>query len=137
MKLPARSEFLPEILALQEERPSPLPRFVLWSILALLGALAVWTCVGRLDVVAIAEGRLVPKSQLRIVQPAEGGVMRELLVKEGERVRAGQVLARMDVRATDADAATAHNEAALRRLQLGRIDAELAGAKLAARPEDP
>src|SRR5258706_298046 len=38
MKLPARSEFLPEILALQEERPSPLPRFVLWSILALLGA---------------------------------------------------------------------------------------------------
>ncbi len=137
MKLPARSEFLPEILALQEERPSPLPRFVLWSILALLGALAVWTSVGRLDVVAIAEGRLVPKSQLRIVQPAEGGVMRELLVKEGERVRAGQVLARMDVRATDADAATAHNEAALRRLQLGRIDAELAGAKLAARPEDP
>ncbi len=137
MRLPVRSDFLPEILALQEEAPSPLPRAVLWTVLGLVGALAAWASVGRLDIVAVAEGRLVPKSQLRIVQPSEGGVMRELLVKEGERVRAGQVLARMDVRAADADAATAQNEAALRRLQVRRIDAELAGARLAARPEDP
>jgi len=133
----ARSEFLPALLALEEEAPSPLPRRVLWLVLALLGGLAVWISVGTLDVVAIAEGRLVPKSQLRIVQPAEGGVMRELLVKEGERVRAGQVLARMDVRATDADAQTVRNEIAQRRLQLRRIDAELAGTKLHAAPEDP
>ena len=135
--LPARHDFLPEILALSEERPSPLPRFVLWCVLALLGAASAWASLGRLDVVAVAEGRLVPKSQLRIVQPSEGGVMRELLVKEGERVREGQVLARMDVRAAEADKATAQNEAALRRLQLRRIDAELGGTGLAARPGDP
>lgn len=132
-----RAEFLPAILQLQEEAPSPLPRFVLWTVFALCGALVLWASFGRLDVVAVAEGRLVPKSQLRIVQPAEGGVMRELLVKEGERVRAGQVLARMDVRAVEADAATARNEIALRRLQLRRIDAELGGARLAPLPEDP
>lgn len=136
-KLPARIEFLPEILALSGERPSPLPRFVLWCVLALVGALAVWASVGKLDVVAVAEGRLVPKSQLRIVQPSEGGVMRELLVKEGERVREGQVLARMDVRAAEADAATAQNEAALKRLQLRRIAAELEGTRLIAQPQDP
>lgn len=136
--LPARrSEFLPAILQLQEEAPSPLPRAILWTVIALIGALAVWASVGKLDVVAVAEGRLVPKSQLRIVQPAEGGVMRELLVREGERVRAGQVLARMDVRAAESDAATAQNEIALRRLQLRRIDAELGGAPLAIAPEDP
>jgi HlyD family secretion protein len=128
---PACPEFLPAILALQEEAPSPLPRRVLWTVLLLTVLLAAWACVGRLDVVAVAEGRLVPRSQLRIVQPAEGGVMRELLVKEGERVRAGQVLARMDVRAAEADAETARNEIAMRRLQLRRIDAELAGAPLA------
>jgi len=132
-----RAEFLPAILRLQEEAPSPLPRIVLWTIVALVAATALWASVGRLDVVAVAEGRLVPRSQLRIVQPAEGGVMRELLVKEGERVRAGQVLARMDVRATDADAATVRNEIATRRLQLRRIDAELAGTALAAETEDP
>jgi HlyD family secretion protein len=135
--LPTRADFLPEILALQEEPPSPLPRFVLWTVLALVGALSIWACVGKLDVVAVAEGRFVPRSQLRIVQPAEGGVMRELLVKEGERVRAEQVLARMDVRAAEADAAAARNEAALKRLQLRRIDAELAGTTLEPRPGDP
>jgi hemolysin D len=132
-----RAEFLPAILQLQEEAPSPLPRAVLWTIVALVSALIVWASVGRLDVVAVADGRLVPRSQLRIVQPAEGGVMRELLVKEGERVRAGQVLARMDMRAAEADAATVQNELSTRRLQLRRIDAELAGSRLAPAPEDP
>ena len=132
-----RNPFLPAILQLQEEAPSPLPRAVLWIVCGLAGALVFWAAIGKLDVVAVAEGRLVPKSQLRIVQPAEGGVLLELLVKEGERVRAGQVVARMDVRSAEADAATARNEIALRRLQLRRVDAELAGTRLAARPEDP
>ena len=79
----------------------------------------------------------MPKTQLQIVQPAEGGVMRELLVKEGERVRAGQLLARMDMRSAEADAATAQNEIALRRLQLRRIDAELGSTRLVALAEDP
>src|SRR6185295_19321293 len=132
-----RAEFLPAILQLQEEAPSPLPRVVLWTVLSLTGALGLWAALGKLDVVAVAEGRLVPKTQLRIVQPAEDGVLRELLVREGERVRAGQVLARMDVRAAEADAATARNEIALRRLQLRRIDAELGGRRLAAAAGDP
>lgn len=132
-----QAEFLPSILQLQEQAPSPLPRLVLWIVLALAAALALWAALGRVDVIAVAEGRLVPRSQLRIVQPAEGGVMRELLAREGERVRAGQVLARMDTRAADADAAALHNEVALRRLQLRRIDAELRGAPLAADPGDP
>ena len=132
-----RSEFLPAILQLQEEAPSPLPRVVLWTVFALVGALVLWACFGKLDVVAVAEGRLVPKSQLRIVQPAEGGVMRDLLVKEGERVRAGQLLARMDVRTVEADSATARNEISLRRLQLRRIDAELGATRLAVLPDDP
>lgn len=130
-------EFLPEILALQEQAPSPLPRVVLWTVLALFAALALWAALGRLDVVAVAEGRLVPGSQLRIVQPAEGGVMRELLVREGESVRVGQVLARMDMRAADADSSAAENEAALRALQVRRVDAELAGRALTMQPEDP
>lgn len=129
--------FLPALLALEEAVPSPLPRRVLWLVVALVGLMLAWACVGTLDVVAVAEGRLVPKSQLRIVQPAEGGVMRELRVREGERVRAGQLLARMDVRAAEADAETVRNEIALRRLQLRRIDAELAGRRLAAAADDP
>jgi HlyD family secretion protein len=133
---PPRGEFLPAILALQEQAPSPLPRVVLRIVLALFALLALWASFGQLDVVAVAEGRLVPGSQLRIVQPSEGGVLRELLVREGEAVRGGQVLARMDMRAAEADTAAAENEAALRGLQLRRIDAELAGVPLALEPRD-
>ena len=55
--------------------------------------------------------------------------MRELLVKEGEWVRAGQVLARMDMRSAEADAATVANEIAAPRLQMRRIDTEVAAAR--------
>lgn len=126
----ASPEFLPAVAALGDEAPSPLPRAVLWTVLALLGALGAWVCLGRLDVVALAEGRLVPRSQLRIVQPAEGGVLREILVAEGSRVRAGQVLGRMDVRSARADASALDMQLALRELQLRRIDAELRGGAL-------
>jgi len=129
--------FLPALLQLQEEAPSPLPRAVLWAVVALVATLGAWACLGRLDVVAVAEGRLVPRSQLRIVQPAEGGVLRALLVKEGERVAAGQVLARMDARFAEADAAATRHEIALRRLQLRRVEAELSGHSLQAEPADP
>jgi hemolysin D len=64
------------------------------------------------------------------VQPAEGGVLREILVSEGERVRAGQVLGRMDVRMARADATAIETELALRQLQLRRIEAELQGRTL-------
>jgi len=127
---PARQEFLPAAL-LDDELPSPLPRAVLWSVILLVAALCLWAALGRLDTVAVAPGRLVPRTQLKIVQPAEGGVLREILVAEGERVRAGQVLGRMDVRLAQADAAALEADLALRELQLRRIDAELAGAPLA------
>ena len=135
----APAEFLPAVAMLEGEAASPLPRVVLWTVVSLMAALGAWITLGRLDVVAVAEGRLVPRSQLKIVQPAEGGVLRELLVAEGTRVSAGQVLGRMDVRAAQADSAALETELALRQLQLRRIDAELGGVKLSSlggdRPE--
>ncbi len=135
--LPATpSELLPAVAVFDGDAASPLPRLVLWTVVALIAALGAWITLARLDVVAVADGRLVPRSQLRIVQPAEGGVLREILVAEGERVRAGQVLGRMDVRAAQADIANLETELALRQLQLRRVDAELAGTRLPPLPED-
>ncbi|MDA0225015.1 MAG: HlyD family type I secretion periplasmic adaptor subunit, partial [Proteobacteria bacterium] len=131
-----QSRFLPAIVELEVRAPSPLPRFVLWSVAILFAALCGWALVGRLDVVAVAEGRLVPATQLRIVQPTEAGVLRELRVAEGERVRAGQVLARMDTSLAGADAVALEAEAAHRRLQLRRIESELQGTPMSRTAED-
>ena len=114
--------------------PSAAAQATLWTIGALIAAVGAWTVFSELDVVAVAQGRLITPSQLQIVQPAESGIVREILVKEGERVAAQQVLARMDTRLSDADGRQLGNEIGLRRLQLRRIDAELAGRMLARQP---
>jgi hemolysin D len=130
-------DFAPDIIGVQDRPPSALPRTVLYALLALLAMVVIWACVGRLDMVAVAQGKLVPQSFLKIVQPAESGVVREILVREGEEVRAGQVLVRMDARLSDADGRTLFAEMHRKRLQLRRIESELAGAPLERLPDDP
>lgn len=129
-------DFDPDILRLQQQHPSPLPRALLWGLLALLACLLLWALFGRLDIIAVAHGKLVPQSAVKIVQVADSGIVKELLVSEGDEVAAGQVLARMDAIFSDADNRTLETELALKQLQLRRIDAELAQQALAPLPED-
>ncbi len=130
-------DFAPALLRVQERLPSPLGRKVLWTLLALFAATLAWALVGRLDVVAVAEGKLVPATYLKIVQPAEQGIVKEILVQEGDRVRAGQVLIRMDAALADADVKAIHAEHEHRRLALRRIDAQLSGKGFVRERNDP
>jgi hemolysin D len=124
-------DFAPDMLRVQQQAPSPLPRVVMYVLLVLFVALIVWAFLGRLDVVASAQGKIVPQSFLKIVQPAEPGIVREILVKDGAHVESGQILIRMDTRISDADRSMVENELRIRALQLRRIDAELSSAPLA------
>ena len=126
-----------ELAGVAREEPSPLPRAVLYTLLVLFCCVVLWACFGKLDIVAVTSGKLVPQSFVKVVQPAEGGVVREILVAEGELVRAGQVLVRMDSKLSDADLTTAREELERKRLHLRRIDAELAGAQFRRQRDDP
>jgi len=130
-------DFAPAMLRMQQQAPAPLPRLVLYALFVLLAVLLAWAVLGRLDIVAVAQGKIVPQSFLKIVQPAEQGIVREILVKDGDPVREGQVLIRMDARLSNADRSVVDNELKLKALQLRRIDAELAGLRMARRPGDP
>lgn len=132
----AALDFAPRILAIQEKPPSPLPRAMLYSLMALFGLLLAWALVGKLDEVAVAEGKLVPQSYVKIVQPAEGGIVQAILVKEGDRVEQGQVLMRMDANLSEADTRIVSGEVKQRQLQLRRIDAELADHPLTMKGSD-
>lgn len=117
--------------------PAGPARLMLW-IIALLVALTLgWAASMEVEVVALAQGRVVPPAQLQIVQPAESGIVRDILVREGERVITGQVLARMDAKLSEADVRQLDNEISLRRLQLRRIDAELNGTVLRRQSGEP
>lgn len=130
-------DFAPDLLRIQRRPPAPLPRKVLHLLLALFVILLLWALVGRLDIIGTAPGKLVPLSYLQVVQPAEAGIVRQMLVREGDEVKQGQVLARMDTRISEADNHQLQNELQLRRLQLRRIDAELAGTPLSRVAGDP
>lgn len=134
---PQALDFAPGLLAIQESPPARLPRVVLLTVSLLFVILLLWAIIGQLNIIASAEGRLVPQSYVKIVQPADAGIVREILVKEGESVKAGQVLMRMDMKLAQADSITIGNDLTLRSLQLRRIDAELSGNPLRKKPDDP
>lgn len=126
-KIIENTAFAPGLIGLQETPPSPLPRMVLRGVLLLILLMFLWASFGKLDVVSVAEGKLVPVTYLKIVQPAEAGIVREIAVKEGQQVQAGQVLVRMDANIAEADTKTIQLELAHQKLELRRIEAELSG----------
>ncbi|OGT02208.1 MAG: secretion protein HylD [Gallionellales bacterium RIFCSPLOWO2_02_58_13] len=130
-------DFSPGLLRIQAQPPTPFARALLYSLLTLLGLLLIWAVFGKLDVVASASGKLLPQSYLKIVQPSEQGVIRDILVEEGEHVKAGQVLMRMDTTLTEADGKTLATDTHAKRLALRRIDAELAGRSLTRQSGEP
>jgi HlyD family secretion protein len=107
--------------------PSRYSRIVLKTVCVLFALLLIWALAAKLDIVAVAQGRLVPQTYVKIVQPADAGVIREILVEEGDRVTQGQVLIRLDPTLNIADAVALKRELQLHELQLRRIEAELAG----------
>ncbi len=128
--------FRPADLRAAAVAPSPLAAWVLHCLVALVACAIAWAVFGRLDIVAVADGRLVPRVALPIVQPAEAGVVREILVVEGEMVLPGQVLVRLDPGVAEAETRALAHELALRQLQQRRIDAELAERPLPRLPGD-
>ncbi|MEN6328440.1 MAG: HlyD family type I secretion periplasmic adaptor subunit [Syntrophomonas sp.] len=89
-------EFLPPALEITETPPSPLGRALVWIIFAIFFAAIVWACIGRVDVVAVARGKIIPDGRLKVVQPLEEGIITAIHVDEGQRVKKGQLLIELD-----------------------------------------
>lgn len=119
-------DFAPDLLTLQLSPPSRLPRVVVLGLASLVLCLLAWSFRAELDIVATAQGRLVPVSYTKVVQPAEAGVVSEILVKDGDAVKAGQVLLRLDARLSQNDVQAQGQDVAIKRLTLQRVEAELA-----------
>ncbi|WP_175891642.1 biotin/lipoyl-binding protein [Burkholderia cepacia] len=91
-RLPHELAFQPAHLELVETPVHPAPRWTIRLIAALAILALVVALFGKLDIVATAKGKLAPNAQVKIIQPALTGVVREIAVKDGQRVAAGQTL---------------------------------------------
>ena len=92
----AETEFLPAALEILEAPPNPAGRIVLWALIAFLAIALVWACLGRIDMVASANGKVTPRGSVKTIQPSDYGVVRAIHVVEGQSVVAGQPLVELD-----------------------------------------
>ncbi|MDI9238639.1 HlyD family type I secretion periplasmic adaptor subunit [Lysobacter sp. LF1] len=119
--------FLPAHLELTETPVSPTARWTMRVIVAFFCVAVLWACIGKLDIVAVAPGKTVVDSRTKVLQPAETGVVRRILVRDGQVVKRGQLLIELDATATGAEFAQADEALVNARLAVLRLEA-LAGS---------
>lgn len=119
--------FLPAHLELTETPVSPTARWTMRIIVAFFCVALLWACIGKLDIVAVAPGKTVVDSRTKVLQPAETGVVRRILVRDGQVVKRGQLLIELDATATGAEFAQADEALVNSRLAVLRLEA-LAGS---------
>jgi hemolysin D len=100
-------EFLPAALEIMEKPPSPGLRWLLLGICSLFAITLAWSFFGKVDVVAVASGKVIPSGSVKVIQAMEIGTVRVIHVKNGERVKAGQLLIELDPTIAGADSAQA------------------------------
>lgn len=130
-------DFSPSLLRIQSRPPAPFASVMLRLLLVLLLALILWAAFGKLDIVATAQGKLIPQTYVKIVQPFEQGMISEILVSEGQHVEAGQILMRLDTTMSDADGKAINADYLVKQIALRRIDAELADKEFKRQRNDP
>ncbi|MBA4175660.1 MAG: HlyD family type I secretion periplasmic adaptor subunit [Leptothrix sp. (in: Bacteria)] len=122
--------YLNAVQAAQVMDPAPA---AMWAVYLLLLAIAVavgWASMAQVDIVATATGRVVPDGREQVIASLEGGILREMLVREGQEVAQGQALATLDP--TRFESQQAEGTARKLALQgtLARLHAEANGSRL-------
>ena len=87
----------------------------------------IWASIGTLDIVSMAQGEVIPSSQVKSIQHLEGGIVREIAVSEGERVKTGQALIVLEPTSSGADVGELKVRITGLRIEIARLMAEATG----------
>ena len=99
-------EFLPAAEEIVETPAAPLGALVVWLVTLLLVVALAWSYFGRIDIVAVANGKISTEGSTKIIQPAVSGVVTNINVHEGQRVKKGETLLALDKTTAEKDVAT-------------------------------
>lgn len=125
-------DFLPAALEIQETPPSPAGRFLGWALMGLFTIGLAWACLGHIDIVAVAEGKIIPSGHSKQIQPMEKGYVKAIYVKDGQQVAQNEPLIELDQTLTAADQERLTRELAFVEGNLARHQAML---ELLAKPD--
>lgn len=103
-------DFLPSALEILERPPSPGFKILGFTIISLFTFSVIWACIGEVDIVAVAEGKVVSSSRIKEIQPLDKGVVKAVYVKEGQMVKKGDPLVELDGTSSLADQIRIEND---------------------------
>ena len=129
-------EFLPAVLEIQHAPPSPIGRAILWTIILVFATAVTWSSLSRVDIVAMAPGKIIPSGYSKTIQPFETGVIAAIHVQDGQAVRQGEVLIELDATQNGADRDRALNEYRAALVEAARLRALIAGHSTFEVPEE-
>ncbi len=118
--------FLPAALEIVETPASPLGRVTAYTLMALFAIALLWACVGKVDIVASAKGKIIPSGRTKVIQPFETGVVRAIYVHDGQTVKAGETLIDLDPTMNQAESKHYESDLLAAELDVVRLHAELA-----------
>ena len=119
--------FLPAALEIVETPPSPVGRAVAATIAAAVCGALAWACLGHVDIIATAQGKIIPTGRTKVIQPLDSGIVSAIRVRDGDRVVTGQVLIEFDRTVTTAERNRFANDLLHLRLDGARLRALRAG----------
>ncbi len=124
-RTPLERQFLPAALEIIDTPAPALPRAIIATLVAAFVVALAWSFIGHIDMVAVAPGKIISADRAKVIQPAETAVVKRLLVRDGQTVKAGDVLLELEAAATATAAETARVKDALNaaRLESARFDA--------------
>ena len=99
-------EFLPAAEEIVETPAAPLGALVVWLVTLLLIVALVWSYFGKIDIVAVANGKISTEGSTKIIQPAISGVVTNINVHEGQHVKKDETLLALDKTTAEKDVAT-------------------------------
>ncbi len=116
-------EFLPAVLEIQESPPSPVGRTIIFIIIGVFSAALLWSVFGHIDIVAVAQGKIIPNDYSKVIQPLESGVIKKIHVRDGQHVKKGDVLIELDATVNSADRERFLNEYLAAQTEVARLRA--------------
>lgn len=127
--------FLPAALSLQEKPIHPAPRYILWGIITFIVLAFLWSCFGKIDVVATATGKIVPSGKSKIIQSNDVSVIKRIYVEEGQEVKEGDLLIELDNKITQAEVDRLSNDLDMAKISLARAEAMIDAINNKKKPE--
>ncbi|MEM7523629.1 MAG: HlyD family type I secretion periplasmic adaptor subunit [Pseudomonadota bacterium] len=101
--LAAERAFMPAAMEIMDTPPNPAGRAVALTIAAMFVLAVVWASYGKIDIVAVAQGRVAPVGGVKLVQASAISTVRAIHVGEGQHVEAGALLVELDATETEVD----------------------------------